>query len=54
MGNGTCDGDSSDDYNFDVGCFDKVAGISFKSNDRCNDVGYEWVGSYDANFLTRF
>jgi hypothetical protein len=54
MGNGPCDGGSSDGYNFGVGHFDKVAGTGFKSNDRCNDVGYEWVGSYVANFLTRF
>ena len=54
MDNGSGDGDSCNDYNFCVDSFDKVVGTGIKSNDRCSDVSYECVGSYDASFLTRF
>ena len=54
MGNGPSDSDIRNDCNFWVDSFDKVVGASLKSNDRCSDVSYEWVGSYDARFLTRF
>ena len=54
MGNGPSDSDIRNDCNFWVDRFDKVVGAGFKSNDRCGDVSYEWVGSYDARFLTRF
>lgn len=52
MGNGPGDSDIRNDCNFWADSFDKVVGASFKSNDRCRDVSYEWVGSYDARFLT--
>ena len=54
MGNGPSDCDIRNDCNFRVDRFDKVVGAGFKSNDRCTDAGYEWVGSYDARLLTRF
>ena len=54
MGNGSGDSDIRNDCNFCVDSFDKVVGASFKSNDRCNDARFEWVGSYDASILTRF
>ena len=54
MGNGPSDSDIRNDCNFWVDRFDKVVGASFKSNDRCSDASDEWVGRYDARFLTRF
>ena len=54
MGNGSSDSDIRNDCNFGVDHFDKIIGTGIKSNDRCADVSYEWLGSYDASFLTRF
>lgn len=54
MDNGSRDRDIHNDCNFCIDRFDKVVGTGIKSNDRCGDVSYEWVGSYDASFLTRF
>jgi hypothetical protein len=54
VGNGPRDSDIRNDCNFRADRFDKIVGASFKSNDRCNDASDEWVGRYDARFLTRF
>lgn len=54
MDNGPSNSDICNDCNFGVDSFDKAVGASIKSNARCNDVSYEWMGSYDAGFLTRF
>ena len=54
MGNGSGDSDIGNDCNLCVDRLDKTIGTGIKSNVRCCDVSDEWVGRYDASFLTRF
>ena len=54
MGNGSGDSDIRNDCNLCIDRLDETIATGLKNNVRCCDVSYEWVGSYDASFLTRF
>ena len=54
MGDGAGAGDIRNDFDFFADRFYKAFGARKKSNDRCNDAGDEWLGSYDAVILTPF
>ncbi|MCK5418556.1 MAG: hypothetical protein KAI93_08625, partial [Desulfobacterales bacterium] len=54
VGNGSGDRDIRNHCNLCVDRLDKTIGTGIKSNVRCCNVSDEWLGSYDASFLTGF